>query len=192
MNTLGEMLLMTMPVKAYTINNGSTVYKEYQSYAEALEVLRETADEIAKECVLSTAENRGLEFYERLTGSARDDLTLEKRRELISSMLTLTSNDNTVEGIRHFFESLGIECGIIEDPSGYFVYIRSLDQTLSRTRQDYIIKRAEMFMPYHLTFTVDFRTIDFGGLDALGLTFGELDDMYMTWQDFERFNGEVS
>ena len=107
-------------------------------------------------------------------------------------MLTLTSNDNTVEGIRHFFESLGIECGIIEDPSGYFVYIRSLDQTLSRTRQDYIIKRAEMFMPYHLTFTVDFRTIDFGGLDALGLTFGELDDMDMTWQDFERFNGEVS
>ena len=72
----------------------------------------------------------------------------------------------------------------------YDVYIYSHDHTLSRTQQDNIIERASEFLPYHLTFTVDFRTIDFGGLDALGLTFSAIDNMEMTLQDFERYNGE--
>ncbi len=191
MGTLREMLLMTYPVKAYTLNNGTIVYKEYQSYAASLDVLREIADEILRERISSTAQSRGLEFYEGLCGPVRDDLTLEKRREMICSLLTLGANDNTLAGIRHFFDSVGIECDIIENPSVYDVYIYSHDHTLSRAQQDNIIDRAGRFMPYHLTFTVDFRTIDFGGLDALELTFQEIDDMDMTWQDFERFNGEV-
>ena len=191
MGTLRDMLLMTYPIKAYTLDNSTIVYKEYQSYAAALDVLRDTAEEILAECVSSTAENRGLEFYEKLFGPVRDDLSLQKRREMIGSLLTLTTNDNTLSGIYRFFESVGLECDIIENPSVYDVYIYSHDHTLTRTQQDNIIERASRFMPYHLTFTVDFRTVDFAGLDALGLTFQQIDDMHMNWQDFERFNGEV-
>ena len=77
MGTLRDMLLMTYPIKAYTLDNSTIVYKEYQSYAAALDVLRDTAEEILAECVSSTAENRGLEFYEKLFGPVRDDLSLQ-------------------------------------------------------------------------------------------------------------------
>ncbi len=190
MGTLSEMIKMTYPIKNYKLNNGTLVYKELQSYSQALDLLRECADEVLRECISSTAQARGLEFYERLFGKARDDLELDKRRDMISNMLTLSSNDNTVEGIYHFFRSVGIECDIIENPMVYDVYIYSHDHTLSRVQQDNIIDRAKKFLPYHLTFTVDFRTIDFDGLDALELTFGGLDDKNMTWQEFERYNGE--
>ncbi len=190
MGTLSEMIKMTFPIKNYKLDNGRLVYKEMESYAAALDVIRECADEILRECISTTAQNRGLEFYEKLFGKVRDDLEIEKRRNMINNMLTLSTNDNTVEGIHHFFRSVGLECDIIENPIVYDVYIYSHDHTLSRAQQDNIIERAKKFMPYHLTFTVDFRTIDFDGLDALGLIFGRIDDMNMTWQEFERYNWE--
>lgn len=189
MGSLNEMLKM-LPAGLYSRKNYTLVYKELESYACVLDTLKECADEILRECTVVSAQSKGLEFYERMYGPARTDLDIQKRRDMLCDMLTLSSNDNTSEGIYHFFRSVGLDCEITEDPTAYDLYILSHDKNLTAAQQDSITERAAMFLPYHLTFTIDFRTIDFDGLDALGLTFAQIDAKEMTWKDFERYNGE--
>ena len=132
-----------------------------------------------------TAEGDGLVFYEKLVGAPRDDLDVDARREMIVSLINLNMNDNTLDGIKRFFKSLNFECEITENPSVFDLYIKPLNSGYSTSEKQYIINRAKDFLPCHLTFTIDFRNSTWADYDSSGKTFKQIDDMNLTWEEFE-------
>ena len=191
MSSLNNMIRAMSPIPMYSLKKiAATVYKELQSYAAELDALSEIVDELITECFLSTACDYGLSLYEKLSGKERTDLPLELRREMLIKSQMLGINDNTLDGIYRFFESLGLQCDINESPEICSIYVLAKGRVYSKTEQDYIIEMAEKFLPCHLDFTIDFRTVDWAYFDNLSLTFDEIDSKNYTWDNFERYEEE--
>ncbi len=189
--SLINMLKVLYPVGVYRLNNGTTVYKELESYSVALDVFAEIVDCVLNEISPVSAQGDGLIFYEKLFGEKKENLSIEQRRSMILNMLSLGANDNTVEGITKFFASLGVECEIVEYYNICFLYVHIYNgMSFDSEEKENIKKRAEEFLPCHLEFTVDFRTIDWSVLDSYERTFEEIDEMGQTWKEFEEYNGE--
>ena len=170
---------------AYSLDGTTYVDSELEVYAEELDALSEEIGLIIRECIVATAENEGLRFYETLVGSLNSNLSTEKRREMIISLMNLSMNDNTKDGIKLFFKSLGVECEIVENPEIFNLYISISSGSFSTGRKRYIINRAKAFLPCHLTFTVDFRTSTWADYDSMGRTFEQIDALGLTWEEFE-------
>lgn len=188
MSSLESMIKAMSVIPLYSLKtNVTTVHKELQSYAAALDVLSEFVSEIIKEHILSTACDCGLALFEKMTGRVRTDLTLEQRREMLIRSQMLGINDNTLEGIYRFFQSVGLDCVIEENPASSYMYISAEGRDYPREEQDYIVEMAENFLPCHLDFLIDFRKADFNYFDSLNLTFDEIDSKNYTWDNFERY-----
>lgn len=189
MNSRERMIKVLESLSLYSLRNYTTVYKELDSYSVALDVLNELMDEYVRECFIETATDYGLSLYEKLYGAERKDLPLEQRREMLIERINLNINDNTVSGIKRFFSSLGLKCDIVENPKICDLYIFPLTGEFSTLEQEFIIEKARDFLPCHLTFTIDFRSIDWHGLQQLNMTFAEIDAKNMSWGEFERYSG---
>ena len=191
MSSLESMIKAMSVIPLYSLKtNVTTVHKELQSYAAALDVLSEFVSEMITEHLLSTACDYGLSLFEKMTGKVRTDLTLEQRREMLIRSQMLGINDNTLEGIYRFFQSVGLDCVIEENPKSSYMYISAEGRDYPREEQDYIIEMAENFLPCHLDFFIDFRKADFNYFDNLNLTFDEIDGKNYTWDKFERYEEE--
>ena len=74
-------------VGAYSLDGTTYVDSELEVYAEELDALSEEIGLIIRECIVATAENEGLRFYETLVGALDSNLSTEKRREMIISLM---------------------------------------------------------------------------------------------------------
>ncbi len=189
MTAIQRLIKALQPLSLYSLKIYTSVYKELESYSVALDVLDEIMDEYIREGFIDTANDYGLSLYEKLYGAERTDLTLEQRREMLIQRINLNVNDNTLSGIKRFFSSLGLKCEIRENPHIFDLYILPLTGEYTSLEQEYIIEKARDFLPCHLTFTIDFRSIDWHGLQQLDLTFAEIDAKQMSWNDFEKYSG---
>lgn len=187
MGSLENMVKAMKTIPLYSLKIYTTVYKELQSYAVELDMLTETVDELINECFLSTASDYGLTFYEKTLGRERSDLSIEKRREMLIQAQLMNVNDNTLSGFYRFFLSVGLECDIVENPYIFDIYILAKGRDYSAAEQDYIIEKAKNFLPCHLTFTVDFRTVNWDVFDSFCSTFDNIENKNLTWDDFERY-----
>lgn len=190
MNSLKRMIEAMRPISVYSLMNYTIVYKELLSYAAVLDIIDENIDELIKECYLSTAEDFGVSIYEKLDGAERTDLSIEQRRKMLENAFAVNANDNTLKGLEKFFSSIGLEYSIKERPHICDLYIRAKGRDYSETEQKYIIDRAEKFLPCHMSFTIDFRTVNWAYFDSLNLTFQEMDDKNMTWKQIEQYKEE--
>lgn len=185
MSSYESMVKAMSAVGVYTFDSDSGVGRELQAYAAELDALSGVIDEIICESIAATAENEGLNFYEKLVGTLGDGLELGERREMILSLLRLNTNDNTPGGIKKFFKSIGLECEIEESPHIFDLYIKPLGGSYSMSERQYMISRAREFLPCHLTFTIDFRTMTWADYDSSDRTFARIDAMELTWEEFE-------
>lgn len=185
MNSKERMIKATEPITAYLLRIYTAVYKEIACYGDELDIISQTVDEIIRECFFETAEGIGLSVYEELVGAKREDLTLEQRRKMLTNLVTLNENDNTLSGIEKFFNSVGLECEITENPHICDLYILAKGRTYTSTEKSYITERAKEFLPCHLTFTIDFRTTGWAEFDAESITFAELDGRNLSWRGIE-------
>ena len=131
MSSYERMIKVMSAVGAYKIYNYTYIGKELRAYSAELDVLSDEIDEIIRECLVMTARGDGLSFYEKLVGTLDDKLDTRTRREMIVSLLNLSTNDNTPDGIKRFFKSIGLECDITENPSVFDLFIKPLSGTFS-------------------------------------------------------------
>ena len=190
MDTIYYMISAMGAVGLYDLTPGSHIYNEMRTYAESFDALYEAIDDILDECFIQTADDIGLEMYEELTGRIRDDLTLEKRREMALALVNIKPDDFTPDGAERFFDSLGLECEITEYPQNFEMLIIPTAGEYSRSEQERIRERAEEFMPCHITCTVEFRDADWDTYDGLDNTFDDWDALDFTWNALDRYEGE--
>ena len=189
-NSIISMTRALHPIGLYSLNISDLVYKELQAYAVCFDEISEVIDEIMREIFIDTAQDIGITTYEELVGPRRTDHTLEERRDMIKALLAANENDFTTEGIMRFFESIGFECTIAERPEFFELDILPQGRLYSKAEQDLIIARANAFLPCHLNVVIEFRTTTWNAYDNMLKSFDEWDEMGLTWDRLDRYEGE--
>lgn len=168
-------------------NSDSLVLTELKAYAKGLEYLKESLDELERECFLSTAQDFGLDLREKVFSSKKDDLTLDERREMLKYRYSITSNDFNKSSIEKALISAGIRCYIIENPGNQSFYINCLERFDTTLSEEESQKLAEKFLPAHLTYEFDFRPLQWAQIEDKDLTFQDMDDADLTWDEIDNY-----
>lgn len=187
MSSYDNMTAAMRSVGVYSLNGQSIVDMELMSYAKELDCISNMIDITIRESIIMTAADEGLEFYEKSFGSPNSTNTLPERRDMLIQKMRLNTNDNTKDGMRRFFQSMGLDCEIHEIPVAFDLHIQPLRQ-ITNSERKYLIKRALEFVPYHLTFLIDCRNSVWADYDNRDHTFAQIDALDMTWSDFENTN----
>ena len=177
------------PFGVYALDIYNLVYKELQTYAETLDGVTADIDETLRENFVITANNSGLEAYERLIGAPRTELETELRRSMVKALLNVGENDFTIDGIMRYFESIDFHCEIEEDPMFFNLLIIPAEREYTHTEQEFIRERAKEFLPCHLSFTIEFRNADWDTYDFCENTFDRWDSFDYTWDELDKYEG---
>ena len=88
MDSYTSMVKKLTDTKLYSVRTGGRTYAELKAFSTGLDLLFNELGEMLKEYFIDTAQSYGLTERERFTGAVRDDLSIEKRRELLKTTLT--------------------------------------------------------------------------------------------------------
>ena len=123
-----------------------------------LDLLFNELDEMLKEYFIDTAQSYGLTERERFTGAVRDDLSIEKRRELLKIREQTNEEFCTPEGFNKILEGYGLgNFKITENPSQNALSVKISD-SLSELNKVWVNKMIEKDFPAHLEITVEFAS----------------------------------
>lgn len=189
MSSLNSMKQKLKPLGFYNLSGeNSLVNAELNAYAEALDSIEASLNEIEKECFISTAESYGLGMRERMFGAEQNNINVNKRREILIYRCSINSNSFNKESIEKALEVAGINGYIIEVPNKNLMYINCLslyDNTLDKTKIKNII---EEYLPAHLDCIFDFRNLKWDTIDSNDKTFNEMDSKNLTWNSIDNFD----
>lgn len=176
------------PLGLYDLSVLTDLHKELATYGFFLDKEKAQADNLLKEIIITTAEDYGLEMRERLWGIPRTELTTEERRLAIEKRLGIDYSDCTLNAMLNFFNSLGLNAEITEVCEKERIYIHITNGSgFSYAVRKYMTKQAEEFFPAHLEIYIDYRTIDWDGLDQKLTMFNTYDSFNFTWDRLEHF-----
>lgn len=166
---------------------GSNIKKELELYASEFDFFYINIGEILWENFISKAYSYGIENREKIWGAVRTDLPMNKRRKMILERLRVTNNDFSPEHMQRFLTSINLTATIVEMPSYYEVYINCTEGQHNKGERAWIEREIKRFFPAHLTVYVDFRTINWDQIDAIGATFSQMDAKNYTWKAIEEY-----
>ena len=190
MQALDSIISKLKPLGLYSLKNDSTVFYELSAYAEGLAILENCLAELENECFISTSSSFGLKMRESLFSYSKASTSIALRRNLLSYLLSVCSNDYNKESINKAIIASGIDGFIIEQPGENVVYINcsSLkDNFNTKTEAKNIVKQ---FLPAHLEPIFDFRVISWDYIDTNDKTFNEMDSKDLTWNNIDNYEEE--
>ena len=83
----------------YDLQQGTVVYAELAAYAAGLQMIYDQLEELERELFITTAEDRGLEVYEKMLGAYNTDSSLQGRRNSLISAFSITNSDHSRNGM---------------------------------------------------------------------------------------------
>lgn len=177
------------PLGIYSISEGSNIYNELSAYSSAIEDFTESADELLREIIITTAQDYGLYMREALWSVPRTDLSVAERRASIFKRFGIGLSGFTLNGMYDFMASLGLEGEITEVPEKYRAYIKVTNaENISFPVRRYLTSQIEEFFPAHCQVFVDYRTDGtWDDLDAKRTMFDTYDLFGSNWEQLENF-----
>ncbi|MGN0459322.1 MAG: hypothetical protein ACI4HL_00245 [Ruminococcus sp.] len=127
---------------------------EIGAYEEGLNIALDLLHNIEQECFVATATDYGLYIKEHYFDFVPRDVTLEKRRSMLMSILSVDENDFTVAGMRKFLNQYPMDYTITESPHDNTI-------TITLTSNDWISENLSLvksginkFFPSHIAVNV--------------------------------------
>lgn len=158
MDSYTSMVKKLTDTKLYSVRTGGRTYAELKAFSAGLDLLFNELGEMLKEYFIDTAQSYGLTERERFTGAVRDDLSIEKRRELLKIREQTNEEFCTPEGFNKILEGYGLgNFKIIENPSQNALSVKISD-SLSELNKVWVNKMIEKDFPAHLEITVEFAS----------------------------------
>ncbi len=99
MTALQSLTRKLQNTRLYDTSGGSYLYAELFAFSAGLQLFYDDLAQIEKEMFVLTAENEGLEIYERLMSVQNTDTSLSGRRNSITTALSLCSADYNAAGM---------------------------------------------------------------------------------------------
>lgn len=158
MDSYTSMVKKLTDTKLYSVRTGGRTYAELKAFAAGLDLLFNELGKMLKEYFIDTAQSYGLTERERFTGAVRDDLSIEKRRELLKIREQTNEEFCTPEGFNKILEGYGLGgFELIENPQKNALTVKIYD-ALDEQNKAWVNKMIENDFPAHLAVTVDFAS----------------------------------
>lgn len=158
MDSYTSMVKKLTDTKLYSVRTGGRTYAELKAFAAGLDLLFNELDEMLKEYFIDTAQSYGLTERERFTGAVRDDLSIEKRRELLKTREQTNEKFCTPEAFNKILQGYGLGgFELIENPQKNALTVKIYD-ALDEQNKAWVNKMIENDFPAHLAVTVDFAS----------------------------------
>lgn len=174
----------------YSIGIHSNVYNELCACCAGLDILRQELDTMEREMLAVTAENYGLNRLERLWGAVRDDVSMEKRREMIVTRNILNLGDFTPQGIKRILRLLGVNGKIEEYPNQMRMVVYVCEKDFSRGQRAFIVSQIKELFPAHLDIDVVLSGLSWSYIESLSLNFLELESRELSWTEIDYLIGD--
>ncbi len=157
MNSYDSMKRKHLQTGLYKADNSTALHKELKAYAAGIDLVLEKLSQIQRECFIDTAEDYGLYERERFTGAVRDDLDIEKRREMLKTREQTNENTCSPSAFEKIVAGYGLyDFSITEYPANQEVTLTVRD-SLSEDNKYWIEKMAGNDFPAHLNLNVVFN-----------------------------------
>lgn len=155
MNSYNSMKSKLAPLGLYSLEQGSAVDCELMAYAEGLDALFDTLDEMTDEAFIPTATGYGITEREQFSGRERADLSLEKRREALLAKERSFDPDKSIDGFKKLIESYGLKNYTLDvNPSRCRIELRIKDE-LSAGEMAMLRESIINTIPIHFNITVN-------------------------------------
>ena len=171
------------PLSLYEFDDTNVSY-ELQAYALVLDEINIKLTDMLKECFIETASDYGLSNREIVIGAVRDDLSVNKRRDMLRLRESITSSSFTLGEIKKSLESFGLQSVIYEYPHLFTVVIEAVG-SYSLAQQAWIRAQVEKIMPAHLSVQVIFGGPTWDNSDEKNNTFSYIDALDLSWDDID-------
>ena len=158
MNSLDSMTKKLENTKIYAVKPGGRNYAEIKAFSVGLDMIFNELDEMLREYYIDTAQSYGLTERERFTGAVRDDLSIEKRRELLKTREQTNEKFCTPEAFNKILQGYGLGgFELIENPQKNALTVKIYD-ALDEQNKAWVNKMIENDFPAPLAVTVDFAS----------------------------------
>ena len=158
MNSLDSMTKKLENTKIYAVKPGGRNYAEIKAFSVGLDMIFNELDEMLREYFIDTAQSYGITERERFTGAVRDDLSIEKRRELLKTREQTNEKFCTPEAFNKILQGYGLGgFELIENPQENALIVKIYD-ALDEQNKAWVNKMIENDFPAHLAVTVDFAS----------------------------------
>ncbi len=185
MSVLQKLVADHKALGIYSITEDSNINCELKAYAEGLEMLRETLQEMEKEAFFFTANTYGLSAAERLWGAQRGDLTTQKRREMLLTRSAFGYDDFTPEGAEKVLKFLGVEGVIREYPRVFRITVDVSSQKLTEGQRNWIVSQLYGVFPAHLEVDAVFDGFEWDALNERNISFDDMENKNMLWSEID-------
>ncbi len=142
----------------YKVTDGSNIQKELKAYAEGLDTLFDTLEELERECFITTAESYGLSQREKFLGYDRSGEETEDRRKILEIAEQLTG-ECTVEAFKKILEGYGLTNYSIDEKFSSNIVLVFVYETLTAEQKSVIESRIAADFPLHLIITVYYPVV---------------------------------
>ena len=190
MTSLGSMLRNLERLCIYNLDESSVVYAETAAMSLGVDYVRAQLELLLREAFLNTAEDFGIVIYEKETGAPRDDLPLEKRREMIGARHAMHKEILTVSSVKNTLKALGAEGEIQEYPFSNALVINLMNDDYTDEEKEWLCEQLEKFMPAHLDISVQFCGLVWKEIDAMNNTFAYMDEVGLSWKEIDLYKGK--
>ena len=182
MSIFQEIIGMMKPLGIYSLNGGTLIDAEIDSYVTGLELAEKRLENLLKEGFVQTAEDIGLTMREKLFGSERSSLSAaERRSRLLLRLSSVMSEWNNV-GITNTMKSSGFDGTIYEALSDETLLLKGLGSSSKPEDFKQFIDAADEIFPAHLRYSMDLPSPDWDTLDGYDKKFGEWDELGYRWE----------
>lgn len=187
MNALNSLIKKHEPLGIYNITEGGNIHCELEAYAEGLDMLSNELDTLLTECFSATAESFGLEEREKLWGRVRDDLSTEKRRQMLLLRSSFSLADFTLNGAQKIVSFLGLDAQVQEYPRMQRLVIDVSKEGFTEGQKKWIRSQLDALFPAHLETDIVWQGFSFDDADSKNLTFDNIDEKSLPWSEIDTY-----
>ncbi len=160
---------------------------ELMTYKMVLDELNTKIVTLSNECFIETASSFGLENRELVIGAVRDDLTLDKRRQMLKRRELINSTCFTLSKIKESLLSFGLDFELYEYPSLHEIVIIATDD-YTKEQEAWIRSQVSKIMPAHQQVHVVFGGPTWSEIDNNNNSFLHMDNRGLTWESIDNLD----
>jgi len=183
MSAYNSMKRALCPLNLYSFDD-TKISHELMAYSAVLDEINSELSVMLDECFLSSASSYGLSEREAVIGAQRDDLSVQKRREMLLLRNSLDNNSFTLSKIKEALKSFGLSCNVYEYPL-QFVLVLDAIGTYKSEEQAWIRSQVQKIMPAHLQVQIIFGGPSWDEIDQKNNTYAYLDSLSMSWDSID-------
>ena len=186
MSGYGEYLRQLLrPLRVYilesTVNGG-----ELDAQGEALDEVEATLEEIQREMLVATAQDRGLEAVESLLAHRPVAVTPEDRQAALAALLRIGGDSFTLEAINDNLRGCGINAEASETSTPGKVEVRFPDVPGIPEGFAEMAVIIESILPAHVLIEYVYWYVTWALMEEKFKTWGDIEAVGPTWEELEK------